>query len=117
MPSIYNRYAVYVICSHYEGNPKTLLEAMACGRAVIGTEVPGIREIIKHDENGLLVPENAGALRQAIQRFFNDPDLRSRLGQAARRKILIENSLEVAIKNEYEAYKKIRNKTNPTPTN
>ena len=51
---MYNSYVVYVLCSLYEGNPKTLLEAMACGCAVIGTDVPGIRSIISHKKNGLL---------------------------------------------------------------
>ena len=57
MPQYYNRCKVYVLCSLYEGNPKTLLEAMACGCAVVGTNVLGIQEIIRHQENGLLVPE------------------------------------------------------------
>jgi len=107
MPEVYNRYPIYVLCSKYEGNPKTILEAMSCGLAVIGTDVPGIRDIISDGENGLLVPEDSSALRKAIQNLFADESLRHKLGANARKTILKNNSMEHATSNEYAVYQQI----------
>ena len=110
MPEVYNRYKVYVLCSRFEGNPKTLLEAMACGNAVIGTDVPGVREIIKHEISGLLVPVEHKSLRLAIQRLMSDENLCRFLGEHARKQIMENNSLEKALNVEYAAYDSLLNK-------
>ena len=107
MPELYNSYTVYVLCSHYEGNPKTLLEAMACGCAVIGTDVPGIKEIIRHGVNGFLVRENTEDLRSAIQQLMSDQSLCRLLGQQARQQIVEKNSLETALSKEYSTYMRL----------
>jgi len=74
-----------VLPSRREGLPKSLLEAAACGRAMVATDAPGCREIARHQQTGLLVPiDDAGALAQAMQRLTADADLRRRLGAAAR---------------------------------
>lgn len=104
MPDLYRECKIYVICSHYEGNPKTLLEAMACGCAVIGTNVPGIREIISHEKNGILVSENHEELRAAICRLKDDDKLRQAIGEAAHELILREHSLHAAVEAEWCAY-------------
>jgi len=109
MPEVYNRYPIYVLFSCYEGNPKTLLEAMSCGATVIGTDVPGIREIIHHNKNGLLAPEDASALRAAIQNPLADKTLRQKLGTNAYKYILNNNSMEKAVAKEYAIYRKIIN--------
>jgi len=62
----YNKFEFYLIASHYEGNPKSLLEAMACGNVVIGSNVTGINNIIKHRENGLLFDLEYGNLSKQI---------------------------------------------------
>ena len=104
MPALYQQCAVYVICSRYEGNPKTLLEAMSCGCAVIGTNVKGVREIIDHGKNGILVDQDATSLRQAILHLISDQDLRLKLGEAARRGVIQKHSLDAAVEAEWEAY-------------
>jgi len=104
LPEIYRQCAVYVICSRYEGNPKTLLEAMACGCAVVGTDVPGIREIINHEENGLLVGEDPGELRAALRRILADKELRGKLAGAARKWVKQTHSLESAVNSEWQTY-------------
>jgi glycosyltransferase involved in cell wall biosynthesis len=107
MPAVYNRYKVYVLCSDYEGNPKTMLEAMACSCAVVGTNVPGIQGILQHKKNGILVQRNPEALREAIQCLFGNAPLRKQLGTAACQYIKMNNSLEVALKKEYAFYQQL----------
>ncbi len=109
MPEIYNDYQVYVLCSHYEGNPKTLLEAMSCGCAVIGTDVPGIREVISHEVNGLLVSENKESLRNEILRLYRDKFLSIGLGNQAAKHTELNNSLKNAVLNEMQSYNSILN--------
>lgn len=55
LPKILNEYKYYILPSYYEGMPKTLLEAMACGVCSIGTNAPGIKEIINDEINGYLI--------------------------------------------------------------
>ncbi|MEY2340570.1 glycosyltransferase [Acidithiobacillus sp. IBUN Pt1247-S3] len=67
---------------HREGLPKVLLEAMACERPVITTDVVGCRELIQHGRNGLLIPpKDAWALADAIETLLDDTDLRERLAR------------------------------------
>ena len=68
-----------------EGLPKSLLEAAACGRAMVATDVPGCREIAIPDQTGFLVPvDDAQSLAKAMLRLVEDEALRDRFGQAAR---------------------------------
>ncbi|WP_454622362.1 glycosyltransferase family 4 protein [Bradyrhizobium cenepequi] len=81
---------IAVLPSHREGLPGSLLEAAACGRPLIATDVPGCREIVVNDRTGLLVPlEDSTALAQAIVRLAESPQLRARYGEAAR-KLVVE---------------------------
>lgn len=76
---------IAVLPSHREGLPLSLLEAAACGRPLIATDVPGCRVIARADVNGFLVPlEDAAALAEAIARLADDPELRRRFGAASR---------------------------------
>ena len=73
-----------LLSSAWENFPHALVEALAVGTPVLATQVGGIPEIVVDGENGLLVPAgDAGALAAAIRRFFEDDDLRARLGAAA----------------------------------
>lgn len=76
-----------------EGLPKSLLEAAAMGRAIVATDVPGIREIAQSGVNALLVPpDDAEALAAALERLAGDTVLRRRFGAASRR--LVETDLD-----------------------
>lgn len=76
---------IAVLPSYREGLPKSLLEAAACGRPLVATDVPGCRALVRDGENGLLVPvREAAALADALQRLAEDAALRARLGAAAR---------------------------------
>lgn len=77
---------IAVLPSLHEGLPKSLLEAAACARPIVATDLPGCREIARPGVNALLVPVgDAAALADAIQRLVEDDGLRQRLGAASRR--------------------------------
>ena len=77
-----------------EGLPKVLIEAAACGRAVVTTDHPGCRDAIEVDKTGLLIPiKDSTALADAIERLINNPAQRQRLGRAGRE--LAENVFDV----------------------
>lgn len=77
--------SVYVLPSYREGTPRTVLEAMAMGRAVITTDAPGCRETVVDGENGFLVAaQSVDTLVDAMRRFIEDPTLVSHMGQRSR---------------------------------
>jgi glycosyltransferase involved in cell wall biosynthesis len=77
--------SVYVLPSYREGTPRTILEAMAMGRPIVTTQVPGCRETVRHGENGYLVPlNNVQALIEAMERFVIHPELIQSMGTRSR---------------------------------
>lgn len=94
--------------AHGEGCPVALLEAQAAGRACIATDVPGSRDQIRHGENGLLVPpEDSRALATALQTLVSSPDLRDRLGAAARQTVLDRYRIEREVHDHAALYDEI----------
>ena len=87
--------------SLYEGHPKALLEAMACGVPVIAADSPGIREVIRHGETGYLCGTSPDAIRDAIEALRSDCALRGRLGVAARKYVVDHFSLDRIAELEY----------------
>jgi glycosyltransferase involved in cell wall biosynthesis len=76
---------ILVLCSQIEGHNIVILEAMSCGKPVIGTDVQGIRSIITDDKNGVLVPEgDSTALAKTISYLLNNPPKAETLGISAR---------------------------------
>jgi glycosyltransferase involved in cell wall biosynthesis len=72
-----------------DASPTVTLEAMACGRAVIGSRTGGIVDQVSEGETGLLVPPgDMQALRKAMQCLADDPGLRERMGAAARKRVV-----------------------------
>jgi glycosyltransferase involved in cell wall biosynthesis len=91
MPALLGAVDLVVLPSYREGLPKTLIEAAACGRALVTTDVPGCREVVTDGVDGLRVPaRDAPALAAAIARLQDDPALAERLGAQARLKALAE---------------------------
>lgn len=97
LPGILNTWDAFVLPSFYEGHPKAMLEAMACGLPVIGTRVQGIVELIADGETGLLCETDAGSIRQALERIAGDGALRTKLGQNARRYVEKHFALEKVV--------------------
>lgn len=78
--------SVYVLPSYREGTPRTVLEAMAMGRAIITTDAPGCRETVVDGVNGFLVPvREITPLVTAMRRFLDSPELLSSMGQQSRK--------------------------------
>ena len=74
----------FVFPSESEGSPIVVLEVMAAGKAIVASNIPAIREIVRNGEEGILVdPRNTMDLKRAILLLYNDPDLRARLGRKA----------------------------------
>jgi glycosyltransferase involved in cell wall biosynthesis len=84
--SVYQKSHLVVLPSYREGLPKTLLEAASCGRAIVTTDVPGCREVVHNEKNGILVPsKNASALAEAMQQMITHPSLRKKMGKQGRK--------------------------------
>jgi glycosyltransferase involved in cell wall biosynthesis len=97
-----------VLPSRREGLPLSLMEAAACGRAMIATDVPGCREIAIHDQTGLLVPvDDPPALAAAMARLAGAPDLRARYAAAARKLVVEKLSAEIIGKNTVQFYRRL----------
>ena len=83
--SVWAKAHIAVLPSRREGLPKSLLEAAACGRPIVATDVPGCREIARPDTNALLVQvDDAAALADAMATLAQDAGLRARFGAAGR---------------------------------
>jgi glycosyltransferase involved in cell wall biosynthesis len=85
MPALYARHDIFVFPSLMEGLPIVLLEAMATGMPVVTTETCGMMDFVEDGHSGLLVePANAEEFAASMRRFVESPELRERLGRAAR---------------------------------
>jgi len=86
--------SVYVLPSYREGTPRTVLEAMAMGRAIITTDAPGCRETVVDGVNGFLVPvKSVGVLEKTMCSFIEDPMLAISMGRKSRE--IIEDKYDV----------------------
>ncbi len=85
LPALHRTADLFVLPSRIEGHPKALVEAMASGLPCVGTDAPGIRDVIDDGVNGLLAAPTEAALREAIKRVLDDELLATHLARGARR--------------------------------
>ncbi len=97
---------IMVLPSYYgEGVPRSLIEAAACGLPIVTTDSPGCREVVTHGVNGLLIPpRNSEALSEAVKRLHEDPQLRRKLGLAARHRAVTVFDQRIVIQKTLEVY-------------
>lgn len=108
MPALFRSVDVVALPSYREGLPKGLIEAAAAEKTLVTTDVPGCREVVDHERNGLLVPaRDAAALADAIARLDDDPGLRARLAAAAREKALAEFDEQRVIRRTLAVYREL----------
>jgi glycosyltransferase involved in cell wall biosynthesis len=109
MPAVFAQSNVVCFPSYYgEGVPKVLIEAAACGRAIVTTDVPGCREVVRNGDNGLLVPaKDANALAGALKALILDPGLRAMMGVRGREIAVREFSEERVIRETLAVYREL----------
>ncbi len=110
MAGLLKQVHIFTLPSTYrEGLPKAVLEAMAAGRPVVATDIPGCREAVVDGETGLLVPpHNPVALAEALGKLISDPALRARFGAAGRVRVEQNFSDEIVCQKTMAIYESLR---------
>ena len=118
IPAVWAQSHIAVLPTTYgEGVPKSLLEAASCARPIIATDVPGCREIVQHESNGLLVPvKNPAALARAIERLITDRDLRCKMGSKGRELVQREFAESIVVHKTLDLYHSMLGKRWPEST-
>jgi glycosyltransferase involved in cell wall biosynthesis len=114
MLSVYR--AAHIVClpSYREGTPKTLIEAAACGRPIVASDVPGCREVVQNGYNGLLVPaKDSNALAAALHRLIQNPEERCQMGKNGRQLAVNEFSTQRVVAETLSVYNKVGLYPNP----
>jgi len=104
LPNYINQADIFILPSWYEGNPKTLLEAMACGALIISTDVSGINNILRHKENAYIVKTDKMSLKTGIAEVTKEITAYNHLGKQARKEVEEKYSLDKIIELELENY-------------
>lgn len=112
MPGLLADVDVVVLPSYREGLPKTLIEAAGCALPLVTTDVPGCREVVTHEVDGLLAPAREWEpLARAIARLDDDAALRRRLGEAARAKALDQFDEQIVLRRTLAVYGELLDRT------
>jgi len=115
MPEVFARSHIVVLPSYLEGFPKALIEAAACGRAVVTTDVPGCRDAISPGETGRLVPvRDSAALADAIRGLIEDRQTRLRMGIAGRALAERAFSIEEVTRRHLDIYRGLCTERTPS---
>lgn len=109
MEKVFEECTIFCLPSYYgEGVPKVLIEAAAAGKPIVTTDMPGCREVVKNDLNGLLIPpRNPKALADAIGRLLKDGERRKSMGVASRHRAVAEFGIDSVTEATIELYRKI----------
>ena len=102
LPTYLNQAKLFVLCSLSEGHPRALVEAMACGLPCIGTNVPGVSNVLLHAVTGYLCNTDADSIGAAIETVLAQPDLMRKMGDNARNYAVENYSLPMLAQQEYE---------------
>ena len=107
MPEVFAQCNLVCLPTEYgEGVPKVLIEAASCGRAIVTSDWPGCREIVRNGENGLLVPvRDADALAHALQKLIDNAEMRQEMGARGREIVEAEFSMERVIAETLAVYR------------
>lgn len=107
IPQVISSSTIMVLPSYREGLPKSLIEAAACGRAVVTTDVPGCRDAIVPNVTGILVPpKTTSELAIAIEGLLNNPERTVDMGKQGRKFAESTFSIEDVVKSHFDIYEK-----------
>jgi glycosyltransferase involved in cell wall biosynthesis len=105
--SVWSKAHIAILPSYREGMPMALLEAAACGRPIVTTDVPGCNELVEDGVSGFLIPLNDWMkLADSIETLANSADLRAQFGAAARNMVEAEYGLQVVVDQTLALYRK-----------
>lgn len=108
MRSVYQNCNIVTLPSFGEGLPTVLIEAAACARPIVTTDVAGCRDVVKNGVNGFLVPPNQPeALAQAIETLINEPEQRLNMGKAGRQIVLDTFTNKQVNQGIFEIYREV----------
>tara|TARA_B100000242_G_scaffold194071_1_gene139981 strand:+ start:6456 stop:7571 length:1116 start_codon:yes stop_codon:yes gene_type:complete len=103
----YSEYSFYLSLSDYEGNSKTILEALGSGCIVIASNIPNNLEIISNGSNGFIFENSKENLIKLLDRIINDPGTMMKISKEAKAYIERNNSIEVILNKEFEILTKL----------
>ena len=99
---------IFVLPSYREGVPRVLLEAASMGLPIVTTDSPGCREVVENGLNGFLVPvRDASALRDAIFRLVEQPELRRRFGRLSRQRAIAQFDIAIVAEQTRSLYREL----------
>ena len=109
MPGLYGQSTIVCLPTYYrEGLPKCLIEAAACQRPIVTTDIPGCRNICRHEENGLQIPAcDMPAIVKAIMHLLASPDLCQRMGERGRQIVEQEFHVDRVVGDTLSIYRKL----------
>ena len=107
LPAYINQARALILCSHSEGHGRVMLEALACGVPVIGSNLGGPKSILRHGETGYLCETDADSIAHAISTMLSQPSRIEEMGVNARRYALENFSLPAIARQEYELMRDI----------
>jgi glycosyltransferase involved in cell wall biosynthesis len=108
MPVVLAQSHIVCLPSYREGLPKVLLEAASCGRPIVTTDTNGCREVVRHGENGFLVPvKSIVELTDALQRLIENPELRRQMGAQGRKIAVQEFAVEKVVSETMVVYEEL----------
>jgi len=108
VPEILAASDIFVLSSHKEGLPYTIIEAMIAGLPVVATRVGGIPELVEDNVTGFLVPPGGPkTLAKALQNLLDNSDLRHEMGRAGREKALREFNLDDMLRKTRQVYDQV----------
>jgi glycosyltransferase involved in cell wall biosynthesis len=108
MPTIYAAFDVFVLPSHREGMPRSLIEASAMARPVVATEIRGCREVVESDRTGILVPpRDPWALAGAIEQLLSDPRRAEAMGREGRARAIDRFDEDAVVERTVQTYRRL----------
>ncbi len=115
MPDLLPRLHAVVLCSRIENMPLSLMEAMAWGRPVVATRVGGVPDIVQDQVTGFLIsPDDEDGLVEKLRQLADSPELRRRLGQAARQRVEEQFLLSVCLDRHVALYRQLADVGSPS---